>query len=86
MERTFKIGNNFTPTKKTCNQYDWHGLTTGKIMCIHMMALEYAKLGHPIAHDIVHEIDNFQYDNPDLPLFLKAHTHDKLTGEFIIIT
>jgi hypothetical protein len=79
------VGNNFTQNKKNEYLHDWHGLTLGKLMCIHDMALQYAKAGHPLAHDIVHEIDAFQYGNPDLQLMLESHTHDKMTGEFVIL-
>jgi hypothetical protein len=41
----------------------------------HDMAKKAWLAGNPLAHDLLHEIENFDYENPDAQLFIRKHEH-----------
>ena len=66
---------NITRNERAFNEFTWGKLTAGKLLCIHEMAKKEWLAGNPLAHDLLHEIENFNYENPSAILFLTKHEH-----------
>lgn len=47
------------------NSYQWRNLTSGKLMCIHMICAVAAERGNSIAEDICCEIEQFAGNHPE---------------------
>lgn len=71
---------NITQNKKAFNEFTWGKLTAGKLMCIHHMAKAAWLAGESLAHDLLHEIENFDYENPDAQLYIVKHEHTALVN------
>jgi hypothetical protein len=72
--------NNFVKSKHSNNAYDWQHLSIGKIACIYHMAVNSMLSGNPLSHDIVHEIENFIHDKPEIDFMLQPHIHNVHTN------